>query len=94
MVVILTGIHHGEHHWNCTSIATCEGRSPTVTQHISVIHGEKVIPTCDVYRLTFNDSNAKKLAAYLYYTDHNISMFRKSQLAVAVSQGFEPQSES
>lgn len=37
-----------------------------VKQTTSVINGRLVIPTCDIYRLTFNDSNAKKLIMALY----------------------------
>lgn len=43
----------------------------------NLIKGRKVNSTCDIYRLCFNDSNARKLLDWLYYPDHTISLSRK-----------------
>lgn len=47
----------------------------------SIIRGKEIKATCDIYRLCFNDSYAKKLLAYLYYPEHKLSMKRKEQLS-------------
>ena len=48
----------------------------------SIIRGKEVIATCDNYRLTFNDSNAKKILNWLYYPGHKLSLLRKKNLAL------------
>jgi hypothetical protein len=52
--------------------------------HDSMIQGKIIHSTCDIYRLQFNDSNAKKLLQWLYYLDHKISMPRKNQKAQSI----------
>ncbi len=47
----------------------------------SMIKGRAIKATCDMYRLHFNDSNAKKFLSWVYYPGHNLSMPRKSELA-------------
>jgi len=56
-----------------------------VTQKDSFIRGRKVSATCDQYRLAFNDSNAKKLLAWTYYTDNKLSMIRKQEKAESIA---------
>ncbi|NDB85263.1 MAG: hypothetical protein EB127_21560, partial [Alphaproteobacteria bacterium] len=43
----------------------------------SIIRGREVKATTNVYRLTINDSNARKVLDWLYYPEHNISLNRK-----------------
>lgn len=52
--------------------------------HDSTIRGEIIHSTCDIFRLQFSDSNAKKLLSWLYYPEHKISMPRKNQKALSI----------
>jgi hypothetical protein len=55
-----------------------------ITPKTSTINGRDIIPTCDQYRLQFNDSNAKKLLQWIYYPNHHISLSRKNKLAQSI----------
>ena len=58
-----------------------------------VIRGKPFTATCDMFRLIFNDSNAKKFLAWIYYPNHKLSLSRKckmSNLILAAQVGFEP----
>jgi hypothetical protein len=57
----------------------------TILPKQSIIRGKLVMPTCNIYRLQFNDKNAKLLAEWIYYTNHRISMPRKKELALTLS---------
>lgn len=50
----------------------------------SIIRNKKVIATCNIYRLCFNDSYAKKLFEWIYYPEHKISLPRKRNLALSL----------
>ena len=52
-----------------------------IKQNNSFIRGKEVKATCDHYRLTFNDSYAKKLFAWIYYPNNKLSLMRKEKLA-------------
>jgi hypothetical protein len=48
---------------------------------VSILNNRKLESTTDMYRLIFNDINAKKLVDLVYYQDHELSLSRKNYKA-------------
>lgn len=46
----------------------------------NTINGRKVIATCNMFRLVFNDSNALKIGKYVYYSGNVLSLSRKEKI--------------
>lgn len=49
-------------------------------QKYGKINEKIIVPTTDIYRLVFNDSNAVKLANYCYYDNNLLSLYRKQTI--------------
>lgn len=56
----------------------------TMARKDTFIKGKLVRSTCNVYRLTFNDSYAKKFLTWIYYPDNKLSMKRKFDSALLI----------